>query len=607
MKHWRLSSPALACALVALVLAMLTLGPFMRETDQAWLLDGGMGIANGHPEIARAEFNFDKQFISYLLAGLLFKFLPRPFTGDELVLAANIFQMFFFWGAMTWLLARSAQKLPLALALPVILAPTFLVYSSFYASAFTSVAFVMLLAIFLKRKKWSWPLHLISFALAFLAVGARVDAMFLLPLLAMLHSPRRTFVSVLKSPNTWLMASGGLTAFFLGRPLYLAETIDVVAWSFQLKQWGGFVAFGLGGSALVLVLALVAIPLAWRANRCKAWLAFLWLGLFLPVGYYSLQLLSPRHCTVGAVSVLVFICAGRGQAIVHNFFQAVPAGWAIKTICAASAIVPLFVGVNLNDLKHPRPTTTNPTWLPTGAGVAPTGAYLSFALSIRQRDGFLDHNQALWSAAQSVKFETNVVGRVPYLSSPVTSYSVFAIRLQGHEPEKHSLGENPPPEWFYTDNRSFLRFQFVFPLLRERMGEIFSTLTFAPAAEPRWQGLTIYRAIIHSPAASIDLSAGLWALNQAFGLDEFRLVDKPPQQIPAEWAGKKIVVASHTQLNILGAPPPQAIADPLFGTWWIYSFDPMAAGQKFPVEISPFDKSFIGVGALPQWMSLQKR
>ena len=41
---------------------------------------------------------------------------------------------------MFWLLARSAKKLPLALALPVILAPTFLLYSPFYASAFTSVA-----------------------------------------------------------------------------------------------------------------------------------------------------------------------------------------------------------------------------------------------------------------------------------------------------------------------------------------------------------------------------------------------------------------------------------------------------------------------------------
>jgi hypothetical protein len=218
MTHRFFSPPAIACALTAIGLAVLVLGPYMRDTDQAWLLDGGMGIANGHPEIARVEFNFDKQFISYCLPGIFFKFLPHPFTGDQLVLAGNTLGMVLFWGAMYWLVARSARRLPLALALPVILAPAFLVYSPFYASAFTSLAGVIFLAIFLDRKKWGWFQHAMVFLLAFCAVGARADVIVLLPLLAMLHSPQRTFASVLRSLNTWLMAASGPAVFILPGP-----------------------------------------------------------------------------------------------------------------------------------------------------------------------------------------------------------------------------------------------------------------------------------------------------------------------------------------------------------------------------------------------------
>ena len=607
MKLRCLSLPVLVCALTALVLAAGALGPFMRETDQAWLLDGGMGIANGHPEIAQAEFNFDKQFVSYLLPGILFKFLPRPFTGDELVLAGNILGMVFFWGAMLWLLARSAKKLPLALVLPVILAPTFLVYSPFYASAFTSAACVIFLAIFLARKNWSWPLHLVSFALAFLAVGARADAIFLMPLLAMLHSPQRTFVSVLKSPNTWLMAAGGLAAFFLGRTLFLDRAIDYAATPFRLKIYLGYVVFGLGGAALLLLAALHATLAGLRSSRCKLWTAFLWLGLLLPMAYYSLQLLTPRHCAVGAVSILVFVCAARGRAIFQNFFRAKTFAPALKIILIAAAVIPVFTGVNLDDIHHPKITLAHPTWLPSGAGVAPTGAYLAFALDVRRQGGFLDHNHALWAAAQTARYKTNGVGKVPYLSTPVTSYTVFTIRLQGKIPELHSLGENPPPPFFYTDNRSFMRFQFALPLMKPQMDEFFAATKFESVAEPRWQGLTIYRASLN-PSGPVDsLSAGLWALNRAFGQDEFRLGKIASlQKIPDAWAGRNVFIASRSALNFLPAKIPKTLTSPLLGCWWIYEISPLRAGENLGLPVAERDKVFIGVSALPAWMSLQK-
>jgi len=373
--------PVLACGLAALLLGLFTLGPYMHETDQGILLAGGVAISQGHLVMAQGDFNFDKQFISYLLLGGLFRLFPAPLEADTLVLAGNLLAMIFFWGSFLLLLARSRRHLPLALTLPVILTPAFLVHSPFFASAFISGAWVLLLAALLDRKRWTGPAHAAVFALAFCAVGARVDALFLLPLLAMLHSPRRTMVSVLKSPNTWLMAAAGLTAFFLGRAFYTSSIRDFEPLPFQLKRVIVCVVFGLGGTGVVLLAAGHALWEARRANRDRVWLLFLAAGLALPLGYYGLQMLSPRHCVTGALSALVFIAAKSGRAIFQLYFRRQGLAAGVKLALFAAALAPVLAGVDLNDVRHPRFTLTRPTLLPSPAGVFPLGAYLAHALN----------------------------------------------------------------------------------------------------------------------------------------------------------------------------------------------------------------------------------
>ncbi len=609
MKTCRLSPPVIVCVLTALVLAVSALGPFMRETDQAWLLDGGMGIANGHPEIARAEFNFDKQFVSYCLASLPFKFLPQPFTADAAVLAANVLVMLMFWGGLCWLLARSAKKLPLALALPVILVPTFLVYSPFYASAFTSVTFVIFLANFLARKNWNWSLHLGTFALAFCAVGARADAIFLLPLLAMLHSPQRTFVSVLKAPNTWLMATGGLAAFFAGRALFLDHAVDYAPMPFRLKIYLGHIAFGLGGAALLLLAALHATLAGLRAARCKLWTAFLWLGLLLPMGYYSFQLLTPRHCTVGAVSILIFVCAARGRAIFQNYFRRKAFATAIKSALLLAALVPVFVGAKLTDIHHPKLTCTQPTLLPSGAGAFPAGGYLAFALDVRQSGGFLDHNHAVWAAARDTKFEADAKGDVPYLFTPIESYLKFAIHLQGKVPQRYSLANGDrPPQFFYVESRSLMRFQFSWPPEKVSATDFFKNYRLTPATQQNWKGISIFRGETNATGLADDFCAGLRVLNAEFGRDEFRLEAAASlEKIPADWAGRKVVVASRENFSIKGESAQiSTVRADEFGSWRVYEFIPQQAGQLIRLQTAAPEKTFIGVSAFPAWMSLQK-
>ena len=146
-------------------------------------------------------------------------------------------------------------------------------------------------------------------------------------------------------------------------------------------------------------------------NRSRPWLIFLWLGLALPMGFYSFQLISPRHCALGAISVLVFVCARRGRAIFQSYFRPQLFATAMKAAFLAAAILPVFAGLNITELRHPRITCAGPTLLPSSAGVAPVGAYLAFARELRNSHGCLDHNQAVWSAAKNTRFQADAAGR----------------------------------------------------------------------------------------------------------------------------------------------------------------------------------------------------
>ncbi len=63
----------LSILIVFVIATGLSIGPVMRETDQASILDGALRIAQGHP-IHKANFyNYDKQYLTYAFTGLLLK------------------------------------------------------------------------------------------------------------------------------------------------------------------------------------------------------------------------------------------------------------------------------------------------------------------------------------------------------------------------------------------------------------------------------------------------------------------------------------------------------------------------------------------------------
>lgn len=444
--------------------------------------------------------------------------------------------------------------------------------------------------------------------LAFLAVGARADAMFLLPLLAMLHSPRRDFSSAFFSPNTWLLATGGLAAFFFGRVLFLDRSLDFASGTLHLKQYLGYVAFGLGATLLLLLAGLHAVFKARQPDRRREWVFFLWLGLALPMAYYSLQMLSPRHCVVGATSVAVFVCAKRGRALLQSYFHTRFSGGGLKLIFVAAAMVPMLIGVNLADLHHPKITFLQPTLLPSAAGVAPAGGYLGFLISIKQQKGFFDHNQAVWTAARDTKYQSDASGTVPFLWTPMESYLKFSIRLQNEVPRRYSLEDVlQMPSAIYCESRTLMRLQFTWP--PEFTSYFFAKYKFAPVATAKWHGITMLNCQTNAPEDR-DFSGGaLWALGQSFGPDEFRLEPVTAlRKIPADWAGKKITLASRSELRVKStlAKTGRTICDATFGCWHLLEF-PAAQADELIEPLVFEDKIHVGVGALPAWMSLQKK
>jgi hypothetical protein len=602
-RYYRIISwPVFACAAVALALGLLTLGPFMREPGQARLLDGGLAIAKGHLIIARGEFHFATQFVSSFLLGGLDRFLPRPYSADTLVFAGNVFGFVFFWGALLLLLARSARRLTLAVFLPLLLAPAFLDYSAFYASAFTSAAFLFLLAVWLDRKNWNAFTRAGIFLLSLLAVGARADALLVLPLLAMLHSRERNFARVLSSANTWLAAAGGLTALFLGHLLSLTVAMNGVVGLMRFNQFIGYSVFGFGAVALLFA---VALPVLWVHRR--VWRFYLGLGLALPLLYFAVQPLSPRHCVLGVVVMTVFACARTGRALFHCRFRARFSG-VLKLALVAAALLPVFIGVDCSNLHHPKITFLRPTLLPSVAGVAPAGAQLGFAISVKQQNGFLDHNHAVWTAARDTKFRPNAEGSVPYLFSPSESCLIFSIRLQNQIPRRcnlDDLGHLAPA--FYCESWSLLRMQQLWE--PDLMAYFLSKYSLAPVVRSGWRGVTLMRAQANAQPAADEFGGALWALNQSFGPDEFRLEEVSAlKKIPADWAGKKITLASRGEFRVKTSleKSGRMIFGASFGSWHLLEIPAARAGETVEVPVLG-EKIYVAVGAFPAWMSLPKK
>jgi len=312
---------------------------------------------------------------------------------------------------------------------------------------------------------------------------------------------------------------------------------------------------------------------------------------------------------VGVLSVALFICARRGRALFAVYFRPRPLTAVVKFVLLLASAGPLLIGLNLSELRHPRLTVSEPTLLPSGAGACPTGAYLAHAWHVRRDQGFIDHNHAVWMAAKNTRFEPTADKRVDIIGTPVESYLIFAIRLQGLEPLHHALLPGKLPSRFYVDSRSRLRFQYIWPSSLVPLESFFATTTLEPATTTGWRGITLLRGDTNRVPETGSLPARLWVLNECFGGDEFRIESAASVGVvPAGWDGRKLVLASEQPfiVTVDGAVREGTRVATTLGAWHVCEFNPVRAGQKILVRGATPEEIMAAVSAFPAWMSLRK-
>lgn len=442
---------------VAVFFAWRSVGSIMRESDQVSILYGAVRMADGHDSFwANDHYNFDKQFVAYGLLVLARQLLPAA----DIVTVGNALSCGLFWAGLLALVAPRAGRGwgPSVAIVAVVLSPTLLVGSPFFATAFVSGGFICLAWIAWlgagRGRARAW----LAGALTFCAVGARGDAALILPWLVWCLLPARSLVACARHPRTVAIALAGGAALLVGRALYRGDSITFHPPFFIPKLYLGYLVFGCGAAAFVLawfVLRLVAIART-RAAKRRATALFYGGGavaLCLPALYYAGQMFSPRYWTVTLCALLCGLVTRRGAFLFRGGLSPRIAPLAAGGLVAA-AVLPLLVGLNLPELHRPRLTLTSPTLFPTADGLHPMGGVVPFLDRIRTAPGHaIDHNQATWLAARSTVYTPDGTGAVPVLEFSLRSYVQLACALQGLTPR--ITGREAT--FFYSDARDLLR------------------------------------------------------------------------------------------------------------------------------------------------------
>jgi hypothetical protein len=441
-----------ALALYAAVLAMT--GPALREVDQATYLDGALHLASGDaPFTDPGFFDYDKQYGSYwLLAAAL-----RCCRGHSPILIGNLLQVLAFGLALlgiSWRLCRG--RAPLLPLLPVWLSPAVAFSFPFFGTSAFSAAF-LLLAWALRQRRQRWAAEAAACVLVAIAATCRADAVLAVPALILADSARRRFWALVRSPRALGLAAAAVLPPLFGKAITAGGTANLAPFVFKPQIWAGFIAFGLGPSALLLLfglaVAMLATPL--RKRRWFFFYAAIAGSLLLPLAFYLPMLHTPRFFLL-TLAGLLFIGASRRTAPIIaaiSAWQRVPI-WQVAFVLMAC--VPWFVGISAVSPRNITPVLRDATEFPSSKGHQPMGAYLAYIYHTRQTDFVLDHNQEIWLAARSTDFAP-CRGEVPILDTPMASYLRLAADLQGKEVRVVKEPSAAPCGYVYVEARALTR------------------------------------------------------------------------------------------------------------------------------------------------------
>jgi hypothetical protein len=600
----RLTFVLVACAFA--IFSFFCVADCMRETDQASVLTGAWKIFSGSPLFGESYYNYDKLYETYWIAALGLWIRSLLGNGWPPVLVTNVASNIAFWAttlAAVAVLAKTPRR-PALLALVCYLStPALLINSVYLNPASISAGFLLLSAVLLSGTPASGRRPLGAFFF-FVAVGARGDAVLLAPLLVWLQLPvRRWMRRSLTSSTTWLLAAAITASTVLGLKLSSGKPLYFDPGFLGAKVFAGYLVFGLGASLLLLLLFLIVLlDRALRSATVERALFYCAgaIALALPLGYYSLQLWSPRYLITTALAVFVFAVSRRGTALL-SLKPLGPAVHVLRLSCAALAVVLLFVGIRLPSPARPRLSVGQPTLFPTADGFHPMGAYAPFLLRLRHvARQEIDHNQLAWKAAQQASYAADTDGFVHILDTPMRSYMELGATLHGLpfkiEPVAGSYDLHGQ---LYADSRSFMR------LGSDQVDSLLTRLLVRPAkiVSPIYEGIAILHFV---PDGDPSWGLRTKVLNDLFMGNEYRLYN-PAASVQHALDGRPFAFVAGRPFEIaLNGRPAIARLDSRSGFYYLRGGD---TRQLANARESSDDSAqlTLAVQVLPAWMSVRNR
>ncbi|MDP0490135.1 MAG: hypothetical protein Q7Q71_03685 [Verrucomicrobiota bacterium JB023] len=443
--HW------LVFGLFAL-LFLSTVGPVMRESDQASLLDGALQLARDGQLVARDFYNYDKQFGSYWILAFLFRVTGLQAVGsapDAIVELGNwasgvcfllgLGSLFRSWKPTGWELLLVG----LTLASPILLFSV-----PFLSSNLFSAAFLCFLASKLRKPSQSLRSDLAVGLVGFVAVACRADAVLLMPWLCLLASREEKVSLMIRERRFWILAAGSVLALAVGVLLSSRRAASYEAF-FQPQVAAAFLVFGLGGALLAYGALLGGI--AFQLVQRKEPFILLALGAaLLPLVFYGRILFTPRHLTTTLLVLLLSF-----------FFQRGRSWWALlerplaKGVVLAALVLPFLIGIRLHSASRGRPVVTQPTLFPSADGYWPMGCQAQFLTWLAQADQIpLDHNQRVWEAWTAV---SELEDQPTFYSTGLMSFGPLMATITGKVVEPRWTWSELTDGTFYSDGRTVVK------------------------------------------------------------------------------------------------------------------------------------------------------
>ena len=435
----------LAASIVAvswICLEIWAVGPVMRESDQASLLEGSLRlIAKDRAVAANDSYNYDKQYLSYWITAA---WLKVRLAGDqrsmEIVREGNLLTITLF--SLALLAAVWARKrwsgVQVAALYGALFTPVLSFSGMFLSPNMLSASFLLLLAVMLRndsgtserptpRGAQSRVRVCLVGILAWAATATRQDALLLMPLLALFAAQEESVRATLRDQRVQAMIIGTVFAIILG--LLLSEKFAVLpAPFFVLPTFFAFVGGGLG--ALLLLVIIFAIGLVSKGSFFRAFMA---LSVLLPLIFYGCVLYTPRHLFLPALAILLTLFSDRGRDCWNSLAQRRWGRLAVLITLLGTAL-PWVFGVRMAGWKQAAVVTSAPTLYPSTDGFWPMGSYAEFLgrLANGAKDP-VDHNQRVWGAWSKITPEDLPPGKGAVLSSGLVSYGAFHLALFGRE------------------------------------------------------------------------------------------------------------------------------------------------------------------------------